>query len=333
MMTLREQGFSQNIQQPLQQGSQFGYPSQQSQQDMSQFGYAQPLPQQGFGQQQGSGPSGYPQQPLQGFSQSAPQLQQKMMPQFGYDQPPSQQGFGQQGFGQQGLGPLGYLQQPLQGFAQLAPRLQQEIMSQFGYAQPLPQQGFGQQGIGQSGYLQQPPQGFAQQGYAQQQPQQDFGGQAGQFTSGYDIYQQPSRVESDVPRDRRGPKNYARSDERIRELICERVIQNLFIDVSDVSIEVQNGRVALDGTVPNRQMKHAIEDVVDRCWGVQDIENNIHVQSGQESGSSAGGFGQEGRKIAQSGGGFANASSGASGSSRGGGSESKGKSREESHST
>jgi osmotically-inducible protein OsmY len=316
MMTLREQGFAQNIQQPLQQGSQFGYPSQQSQQ--------------GFGQQ-GPGPLGYLQQPLQGFTQPAPQLQQKMMPQFGYDQPPPQQGFGQQGIGQQGLGPLGYPQQPLQGFAQLAPQLQQEIMSQFGYALPLPQQGFGQQGIGQLGYLQQPPQGFAQQGYAQQQPQQDFGGQAGQFASDYGIYQQSSRAESDVPRDRRGPKNYARSDERIRELICERVIQNLFIDLSDVSIEVQNGRVALDGTVPNRQMKHAIEDVVDRCWGVQDIENNIHVQSGQELGGSAGGFGQEGRKIAQSGGGFASPSSGSSGSSRG--SESKGKSREESHST
>jgi osmotically-inducible protein OsmY len=311
MMTLRDQGFAQNIQQPLQPGTQFGYPPQQLQQDMSQFGYAQPLPQQGFGQQ---GPG----QPQQGFTQPAPQLQQKMTPQFGYDQPLPQQGFG----------PLGYLQQPLQGFAQLPPQLQQEIMSQFGYAQSLPQQGFGQQGIGQLGYLQQP-----QQGFTQQQPQQDFGSQAGQFTSGYDIYQQPGRAESDVPRDRRGPKNYVRSDERIRELICERVIQNLFIDVSDVSIEVQNGRVALDGTVPNRQMKHAIEDVVDRCWGVQDIENNIHVQSGQESGSSAGGFGQEGRKIAQSGGGFANASSGASGSSRGAGSESKGKSREESHST
>src|ERR1700730_16032176 len=194
MMTFREQGFVQNFQQPLQQETPFGYPSQQSQQDMSQFGFAQPLP--------------------------------------------------QQGFGQQGLGPLGYLQQPLQGFSQPAPQLQQKMMPQFDYSQPLPQQGFGQQGSG-----------------PYQQPQQDFGGQAGQFVSGYDIYQQSGRAEFDVPRDRRGPKNYARSSELIRELICERVIQNLFIDVSDVSIEVQGGRVALDGTVPNRQMKHAIEDV------------------------------------------------------------------------
>lgn len=309
MMTPREQGFGQNIQQPLQQGTPFGFPSQQPQQDMSQFGFSQPPPQQGFGQQ-GPGYSGYPQQPLQGFSQPAPQ---------------------QENF-----------QQSPQGFGQSPQQFQQEMLPQFGYAQPFPQQGFGQQGYGQLGYPQQPQQGFFQpqaqqgmvhQGYAQQQPQQDFGGQAGQFGSGYDIYQQPGRATSDVPRDRRGPKNYARSDERIRELICERVTQNLLIDVSDVSIEVQNGRVALNGTVPNRQMKHAIEDVVDRCWGVQDIENNIGVQSGQESGNSAGGYGQENRKIAQSGGGFANASSGASGSSSGGapgshkgaGSESKGK--------
>jgi osmotically-inducible protein OsmY len=255
MISPSEQGFSQNIQQPLQQGIQFGYPSQQPQQDMSQFGYTQPVFQQGLAQ-----------------LEYARHLQQ-------------------------GLAELEYARQLQQGFAQ--PQAQQ---------------------------------GTAHQGYAQQQPQQDFGGQAGQFASGYDFYQQPSRAESDVPRDRRGPKNYARSDERIRELICERVIQNLLIDVSDVSIEVQSGRVVLDGTVPNRQMKHAIEDVVDRCWGVQNIENNIRVQPGQESGSSAGGFGQESRKIAQSGGGFANASSGASGSSKFAGSESKGKDREESHS-
>jgi osmotically-inducible protein OsmY len=238
----------------------------------------------------------------------------------------------------QGIGQLGYMQQPLQGFG---PPLQQpqQGMSQLGYGT--------QQGADQLGYLQQPPPGYPQQpqqgfpqripqvqqamsqpGYARQQSLQDFGVQAGQFASNYDMYQQFARAEADVPRTRSGPKNYARSDERIRELICERVMQNLSIDASDVSVDVRSGRVTLGGTVPHRLMRHAIEDVVDRCWGVQDIENNIRVQSSQEASSSAaGGVGQESRSAtAQSGGGFS--ASGATGTGKAGG-EGKVKGKEE----
>jgi osmotically-inducible protein OsmY len=309
MLIPREQGFNQNIQQPFQQGmSQFGplqqefaQPFQQPQQAMSQFGYGQPLPQLSIDQ------LGYMQQPLQGFAQQGQQPQQGMS-QFGFGQPLPQQGIGQ----------LGYMQQPLQGFAQQPIQQPQQGMSQFGYGP--------QQGVDQLGYMQQQPQqGFPQRipqvqqamsqpGFARQQSPQDFG----QFASNYDIYQQQfGRAEVDVPRTRSGPKNYARSDERIRELICERVMQNLSIDASEVSVDVRGGRVTLGGTVPHRLMRHAIEDVVDRCWGVQDIENNIRVQSSQEASTSAaggfgqGGQGQENRPIAQSGGGFT-ASSGAS---------------------
>ena len=35
----------------------------------------------------------------------------------------------------------------------------------------------------------------------------------------------------------------------------------------------------LDGTVPERPMKHEIEDLVDACPGVQDIENRLKVRS------------------------------------------------------
>lgn len=36
-------------------------------------------------------------------------------------------------------------------------------------------------------------------------------------------------------------------------------------------------RVVLEGTVPSRHMKHAIEDLVDACPGVQDIDNRVRV--------------------------------------------------------
>ncbi|WP_332309598.1 BON domain-containing protein [Burkholderia ubonensis] len=85
-------------------------------------------------------------------------------------------------------------------------------------------------------------------------------------------------IERGVPRWRRGPKGYTRSDERIREDVCERLARALGIDVSDVSVKVQDGRVELDGTVPARWMRHGIEDIADSCLYVRDVENHVKVR-------------------------------------------------------
>jgi hypothetical protein len=81
---------------------------------------------------------------------------------------------------------------------------------------------------------------------------------------------------------KRGPKGYARSDERIREDISERLYHNASIDSSEVSVTVSSGKVTLEGTVPQRWMRHAIENEADRCTGVRDIDNNIRVQSSDQ---------------------------------------------------
>ncbi len=75
-----------------------------------------------------------------------------------------------------------------------------------------------------------------------------------------------------------GPKGYQRSDERLREDICERLMEARYIDSSDVTVEVSAAKVVLEGTVPQRRMKHAIEDLADACPGVQDIDNRIRVR-------------------------------------------------------
>lgn len=117
---------------------------------------------------------------------------------------------------------------------------------------------------------------------------------------------------------RRGPKGYQRSDERLREEICERLMNRWDIDSSDVTVNVQEGRVTVEGVVPERRMRHAIEDLVDDCHGVQDIENHIRVQ--RSYGTTASGSaaenppqhqqgGQQGSQHGQAG----SASSGASG--------------------
>ncbi len=103
-----------------------------------------------------------------------------------------------------------------------------------------------------------------------------------------------------------GPKGYQRSDERLREDISERLMQAPDIDSSEVTVLVAGAKVTLEGTVPDRHMKHAIEDLVDACPGVQDIDNRVRVDrnagsygsgttSGMSttygSGASAGGYG------------------------------------------
>jgi len=81
-----------------------------------------------------------------------------------------------------------------------------------------------------------------------------------------------------------GPKGYKRSDERLREDICERLMQSYDIDSSEVTVEVLGAKVVLEGTVPDRYMKHAIEDLCDAAPGVEEIENRIRVTGARSRG-------------------------------------------------
>ncbi len=59
-------------------------------------------------------------------------------------------------------------------------------------------------------------------------------------------------------------------------------MQSAHIDASEVSIEVKECKVTLEGTVPERRMKHAIEDMAEACPGVVDVENRLRVQSASQ---------------------------------------------------
>lgn len=80
----------------------------------------------------------------------------------------------------------------------------------------------------------------------------------------------------------RGPKNYTRSDERIREDLCERLSDADEIDASNLTVTVNQSVVTLDGEVPHRRMKHWAEDMAESCSGVKDVDNRLRVR-GQES--------------------------------------------------
>lgn len=92
----------------------------------------------------------------------------------------------------------------------------------------------------------------------------------------------------------RGPKGWQRSDERIHDDVCERLAAEPGIDPSEVSVEVRSGDVVLTGSVPDRGMKYRIEDVVDGCSGVRDVDNRLRVDRGGFAGLLGGAAGGAG---------------------------------------
>ncbi|MCV2868662.1 BON domain-containing protein [Defluviimonas sp. WL0002] len=76
----------------------------------------------------------------------------------------------------------------------------------------------------------------------------------------------------------RGPKNYTRSDERIFEDVNDRLTDDESLDATDISVEVKDREVTLDGTVQSRYAKRRAEDCADMVSGVQHVQNNLRVK-------------------------------------------------------
>ncbi len=81
----------------------------------------------------------------------------------------------------------------------------------------------------------------------------------------------------------RGPKGYARSDDRICEEANECLSDHAEIDASDIEVKVKGGHVTLTGMVHDRRTKRLAEDAIDKVRGVKDVSNQIRVQSSQET--------------------------------------------------
>lgn len=81
----------------------------------------------------------------------------------------------------------------------------------------------------------------------------------------------------------RMPKNYTRSDERIREDLCDRLGHGE-VDPSEVSVRVESGIVTLEGSVDSRYAKYQVEELADSVMGVREVENRLRVtRPGQQA--------------------------------------------------
>jgi len=147
--------------------------------------------------------------------------------------------------------------------------------------------GYGRQGYtaGQSGqgyYGARPMNEGAGVGYAGGQyarsEDQGYGRQGSTFgQSGQNTYGTP-RMSRDMGQfSGRGPKNYMRSDERIREDVCQLLTEDWEVDASEIIVVVDDGEVTLSGTVPSREQRRRAEDRAEQVSGVTHVQNNVRV--------------------------------------------------------
>ena len=93
----------------------------------------------------------------------------------------------------------------------------------------------------------------------------------------------------------RGPKNYQRSDERIRDDVNDRLTDDPHIDASEIEVSVQNREVTLTGQVGSRFEKRHAEDIAESVSGVTHVQNNLRVQQSGTTG--AGGMAEAGSSM------------------------------------
>ena len=145
-------------------------------------------------------------------------------------------------------------------------------------------------GIDEDRGLRSPDQEFETSG-PYRQPREPYGESYGhsepRFRSRYDGVHSPSFPHESSPErygsgaeprggySGRGPKDYTRADERIREDVCERLSWDDEVDATEVSVRVESGEVTLEGTVETRHMKRRAEDLAEEVAGVVDVHNQL----------------------------------------------------------
>jgi hypothetical protein len=85
-----------------------------------------------------------------------------------------------------------------------------------------------------------------------------------------------------------GPKGYMRSDERIREHVCDALTDDPHLNAVEIEVVVTQGEVTLSGNVDSRGAKRHAEDLAEQASGVKQVQNNLRVADGRREGASSG---------------------------------------------
>ncbi|HEV8658164.1 MAG TPA: BON domain-containing protein [Thermoanaerobaculia bacterium] len=76
-----------------------------------------------------------------------------------------------------------------------------------------------------------------------------------------------------------GPRNYRRSDERIRDDVCDLLMIDGAVDASEIDVSVNDSVVVLSGAVADRMTKRRAEAIAESVLGVKDVQNNLRLSA------------------------------------------------------
>lgn len=81
----------------------------------------------------------------------------------------------------------------------------------------------------------------------------------------------------------RGFLGFDSSDRRIDDELSDHLEQHSYIDTTGVTFTVKDGKVTLEGTVPDADQKKYVEEVAAKIDGVTGIDNHLTVQKPQDT--------------------------------------------------
>lgn len=110
---------------------------------------------------------------------------------------------------------------------------------------------------------------------------QDAG--AGMRSNANDVYRHADRNYTMESHRGKGPRNYKRSDDRLKEMVCDMLCDNPEVDASDIEVNVKDSVVILTGNVADKNSKRLAEDLASDIAGVTDVENRIRVTQQQRT--------------------------------------------------
>jgi len=91
----------------------------------------------------------------------------------------------------------------------------------------------------------------------------------------------------DIDHRGRGPRGYTRSDDRIREDVSDWLMEDRYVDASEIDVTVASGEVTLAGLVDSREAKRRAEDIAASALGVKDVHNALRVRRPSNYGTKA----------------------------------------------
>lgn len=81
----------------------------------------------------------------------------------------------------------------------------------------------------------------------------------------------------------KGPKAWSRSDARVREDVCERLMEDRLLDARGIEVQVHDGVVVLIGEAPGASDAAHAEMLARRASGVRDVRNDLRHHPGRRA--------------------------------------------------